>query len=58
MFAGQRCILSLHDVAAALALIPVVVLGYLYSMSRTAANTTAAIQVAPTEDEELLEVGL
>lgn len=42
----------------ALALIPVVVLGYLYSMSRAAANTPAAIQVAPTEDEELLEVGL
>jgi hypothetical protein len=39
----------------AFVLVPVVVLGYLYSLSRTAAAASDAI--TPTEDKELVEVG-
>jgi len=39
----------------AIVLVPVVVLGHLYSINRTAAAPTA-MQLAPIEDEELLEV--
>jgi len=38
-------------------LVPIVILGYVYSLSRTAAAAPDAIQLAPTEDEELVEVG-
>jgi len=41
----------------ALLLVPIMILGYVYSMSRTAVGAPAAIQLAPTEDEELVEVG-
>ena len=41
----------------AIVLVPVVVLGYVYSMNRTTAAAPAAMQLAPIEDEEFLEVG-
>ena len=41
----------------ALVLVPIVILGYVYSLSRTAAAAPDAIQLAPTEDEEFVEVG-
>jgi hypothetical protein len=41
----------------ALVLVPVVILGYVYSLSRAAASAPDAIQLAPTEDEELVEIG-
>jgi hypothetical protein len=41
----------------AMVLVPVVVLGYVYSMNRTTAAAPAAMQLAPLEDEEFLEVG-
>ena len=40
----------------ALALVPIVILGYVYSLSRTAVVAPSAFQVTPTEDEELVEV--
>jgi len=36
---------------------PIVILGYVYSLSRAAVVAPDAIQLAPTEDEELVEVG-
>jgi len=41
----------------ALALVPIVILGYVYSLSRTALVAPAAVQLTPAEDEELVEVG-
>ena len=41
----------------AIVLVPVVVLGYVYSMNRTTTAAPAAMQLAPIEDEEFLEVG-
>ena len=41
----------------AIVLLPVIVLGYLYSLSRTAAVAVVPIRSAHTEDEELVEVG-
>lgn len=41
----------------AIVLVPIVVLGYVYSMNRTTAAAPAAMQLAPIEDEEFLEVG-
>jgi hypothetical protein len=41
----------------AIVLLPVIVLGYLYSLSRTAAFALVPTRSAHTEDEELVEVG-
>jgi hypothetical protein len=41
----------------ALVLMPIVILGYMYSLSRTAAVAPGAVQLTLTEDEELVEVG-
>ena len=41
----------------AIVLLPVIVLGYLYSLSRTAAFALVPSRAAHTEDEELVEVG-
>jgi hypothetical protein len=41
----------------AIVLLPVIVLGYLYSLSRTAAVALVPIRSSHTEDEELVEVG-
>jgi len=41
----------------AIVLLPVVVLGYLYSLSRTAVVAPTAIQLGPAEDEKLVGVG-
>jgi len=41
----------------ALLLVPIVILGYVYSLSRTAVVAPSAVQLTPTEDEELVEVG-
>lgn len=54
---GQRRFLTLHGVEGALVLMPIVILGYVYSLSRAAVVAPDAIQLAPTEDEELVEVG-
>ena len=41
----------------AILLVPVVVLGYLYSISRRPAVATSLREIAPMEEEELVEVG-
>jgi hypothetical protein len=41
----------------AIVLLPVVLLGYLYSLSRTTVVAPTAIQLAPVADKELAEVG-
>jgi hypothetical protein len=41
----------------AIVLLPIVLLGHLYSMNRTIAAAPAAMQLAPVEEEELLKIG-
>jgi len=59
VFAGLVSGAFSHSTAwkGALVLVPIVILGYVYSMSRTAVVAPAAVQLTPTEDKELVEVG-